>query len=123
MAEGYFNHFLNDEHKVYSAGIEVHGLNPKAVLVMKESELDISHQTSNNVSEFEHITFDYVLTVCDHAKENCPFFPAQVSNLHHNFPDPAKAEGTDEEIMNAFRSCRDEIKAYCENLSTIINRI
>jgi arsenate reductase len=72
--------------------------------------------TSNHVDEYAHIAFDLVLTVCDHASEQCPVFPGAVKRVHHNFPDPAKATGTEEEVMNSFRAVRDEIKAYCKSL-------
>lgn len=113
MAEAYLRNFSAGRLEVYSAGIETHGLNPRAVAVMKEDGMDISGQTSDLVSAFTGTDFDYVITVCDHAREQCPFFPATVQRLHHNFPDPAKATGTEEEIMNAFRKVRDQIKVYC----------
>lgn len=97
---------------MWSAGIETHGVNPKAITVMKEDGIDISHHTSNHVDEYANQKFDYVITVCDNAKENCPYFPATVKNLHHNFPDPAKAKGSEGEIMNEFRRVRNMIKAY-----------
>lgn len=113
MAHGYLKHFGNEKLNVLSAGIETHGLNPKAVKVMAEDGVDISSHTSNNISEYADLEFDYVITVCDNAKENCPYFPAKTRTLHRNFPDPAKATGTKDEIMDAFRSTRDMIKDYC----------
>ena len=112
IAEGYLKKFAGSNAEVYSAGIETHGLNPKAVQVMKEDNVDISAQTSNNVSEYRDINFDYVITVCDNAKESCPVFPSTAKKFHQNFPDPAKAKGTDQEVMSEFRKVRDEIKAY-----------
>lgn len=112
LAEGFLRHFSGNNANIYSAGIEVHGLNPKAVKVMAESGIDISGHTSNHVDEYADIKFDYVLTVCDNAKESCPFFPTQAQKFHYNFPDPAKATGTEEEIMNEFRRVRDMIKTY-----------
>jgi arsenate reductase len=112
IAEGYLHHFLQGKADVYSAGIETHGVNPKAIATMKEDGIDISMHTSNNVSEYASIEFDYVITVCDNAKENCPYFPAQVKMLHQNFPDPAKATGTEEEIKEAFRKVRNMIKDF-----------
>lgn len=117
MAEGYLRHFLKEKADVYSAGIETHGVNPLAIATMKEDGIDISGHTSNNISEYAHVAFDYVITVCDHAKEKCPFFPATVKMLHHNFPDPAKATGTQEEVMNEFRRVRKMIKDYSQNFS------
>jgi arsenate reductase len=116
LAEGYIRHFHGDVTTVYSAGIETHGVNPRAIAVMAEDGIDISMHTSNHVHEYAHIAFDLVLTVCDHASEQCPVFPGAVKRVHHNFPDPAKARGTEEEIMFAFRTVRDEIKAFCKSL-------
>ena len=98
---------------VKSAGIEAHGLNPRAVEVMKEVGIDISDYTSNTIEEYSNEAFDYVLTVCDNAKERCPFFPAKSKLIHQNFPDPAAAKGTENEILGAFRSTRDQIESYC----------
>lgn len=112
IMQAYLNHFGKDKLEAYSAGIETHGVNPKAIQVLAEDGLDISHHTSNHVDEYREIDFDYVLTVCDHAKENCPWFPSNAKQVHKSFVDPAKATGTDEEILDAFRTVRDEIKAY-----------
>ena len=114
MAEGYLRHFAIDKTTIYSAGIETHGVNPKAIQVMKEDGIDISTHTSNNVNEYSHIVFDYIITVCDNANENCPFFPSKAKRFHRNFPDPAKTKGSEEEILNSFRKVRDEIKTYSE---------
>jgi arsenate reductase len=113
MAEGYLRHFAGDQAEVYSAGVETHGLNPGAVATMKEDGIDISGHTSNNVAEYTGIDFDFVITVCDHAKERCPVFPSTAKKFHYNFPDPAKATGTDLQIRQAFRETRDMIKEYC----------
>lgn len=115
IAEGYLRHFAQNQAQIYSAGVETHGVNPQAVAVMKEDGVDISHHTSNNINEYYNIDFDFVITVCDNAKERCPNFPTKAVKLHQNFPDPAKATGTDEEIMIEFRRVRDMIKEYCEN--------
>lgn len=112
IAEGYLRHFSNGMAEIYSAGVETHGVNPKAIQVMKEDGIDISDHTSNNIDEYYNIDFDFVITVCDNAKENCPFFPTKASKFHHNFPDPAKAIGSNDEIMDEFRSVRDVIKHY-----------
>ena len=113
MSEGYLRHFAGDKANVYSAGIAVHGLNPKAVAVMKEDGIDISAHTSNHIDEYGDIEFDVVITVCDHAQETCPVYPATKMKLHHNFPDPAKASGTPEEIMEQFRHAGRLIREYC----------
>lgn len=112
IAEGYLRHFVNSKADVYSAGIETHGVNPRAIATMKEDGIDISKHTSNNVNEYANMEFDFVITVCDNAKENCPYFPAKIKMFHNNFPDPAKAKGTETEIMNEFRKVREMIKDY-----------
>ncbi len=112
LAEGYLRHFAGNKAQVYSAGIETHGVNPQAVATMKEDGIDISSHTSNHISEYQDIEFDYLITVCDHAKENCPYFATQAKRFHFNFPDPAKATGTPEEINAQFSSVRTLIKAY-----------
>jgi len=115
IAEGYLRHFANNKANVYSAGIETHGVNPKAIQIMAEDSVDISKHTSNNINEYMDIAFDFVITVCDNAKENCPYFPTKAQRFHQNFPDPAKATGDLNEVMNEFRSVRDMIKAYSES--------
>ncbi len=115
MAHGYFNQLASDKATVYSAGIETHGLNPGAVAIMKADDIDITHHTSNHVDEYIEVDFDYILTVCDHANENCPYIPNKnATRLHHNFFDPSKVEGTDDEKYNAFLKARNEIKRYVE---------
>lgn len=113
IAEGYLRYFANDKADVYSAGVETHGVNLKAIAIMKEDNIDISNHTSNNIDEYYHIDFDFVITVCDNAKERCPFFPTKAKKYHHNFPDPAKATGTESEITAEFRKVRDQIREYC----------
>lgn len=115
MAEGYLQHFAGSRAKVYSAGVETHGVNPKAIAIMAEDGIDISHHTSNNVNEYLRIDFDFVITVCDNAKERCPAFPGRAARFHENFPDPAKATGTPEEVMAAFRNVREQIKRYAQD--------
>ncbi len=115
IAEGYFRHFASDQLNVYSAGIETHGVNSGAIKVMDEDGIDISAHTSNNIEEYLDIDFDHIVTVCDHAKENCPYIPGTGERSHYNFPDPAKATGTEEEILSSFRSTRDMIKEYAQN--------
>jgi arsenate reductase (thioredoxin) len=112
IAHGYLNYFGNKELDVYSAGVDTQGVNPRAIAVMKEDGVDISHHTSNHVNEYTNVEFDFVITVCDNARENCPYFPARIKNLHYDFPDPAQAKGSEEEIMNQFRMVRDMIRKY-----------
>lgn len=116
LAEGYLRYFHGDNANVYSAGVETHGVNPRAVATMKEDGIDISAHTSNHVDEYLDIPFDLILTVCDHASERCPIFPSNAKRIHHNFSDPAKATGSEEEIMTEFRKVREEIKAFCKVL-------
>ena len=113
IAEGYLRYSANGKADIFSAGIETHGVNPKAIAVMQEDGINISSQTSNKTEEYQNIDFDFVITVCDNAKEHCPHFTSNAKKLHYNFPDPAKAIGTDEEIMAEFRKVRDQIKQYC----------
>ncbi len=116
MAHGYFEFFASPTNlKVYSAGITTHGVNPKAIASMQEDGVDISGHTSNNVAEYESINFDYVLTVCDNANENCPVWVGKSEKFHHNFPDPPKFQGTEEEIKEEFARVRDMIKEYVWN--------
>lgn len=117
MAEGYLKYFAGDKAHIYSAGIETHGLNLNAVATMKEDGIDISTHTSNHVDEYAHINFDFVITVCDHANEKCPVFPSTAVKLHHNFPDPAKANGDPQQIKKSFEHTRDLIKEYCHLFS------
>lgn len=118
LAHGYLQHFAGDRINVYSAGLETHGVNPRAIATMRDDGIDISGHTSNNLTEYLQIPFDYIITVCDHASEHCPFFPGNAKRLHHNFTDPAKATGTEEEIMAVFARVRDEVKAYCQAFVT-----
>lgn len=106
--------FGGDNVDVYSAGVETHGVNPKAIETMKQDGVDISTHTSNNVLEYQGIDFDFVITVCDNAKERCPYFPSNAQKFHHNFPDPSKSTGTENEIMIEFSKVRDIIKLYCK---------
>ncbi len=115
IAEGYLRHFAGDKAEIYSAGVETHGVNPKAIATMEADGIDISGHTSNNVAEYNNIDFDYVITVCDNAKERCPFFPNNAVKFHYNFPDPAKLQGTEEETMQEFARVRDMIKDYAKN--------
>lgn len=115
LAEGYLRHFAKDKAEIYSAGVETHGVNPRAIATMKEDGIDISGHTSNNMEEYRDIDFDYVITVCDNAKERCPYFPNKALKFHHNFPDPAKATGSEEAIMEQFRQVREQIKQYCSD--------
>ena len=119
MAEGLCRHFCSDVIEPYSAGIETHGLNPLAVKVMQEIGIDISGHHSKTVEDLGNAEFDYVVTVCGHAHETCPFFPAKTRVIHQGFDDPPKlAAGakTEDEALSHYRRVRDEIQAYIETL-------
>jgi arsenate reductase len=115
MAEGFLRALGGERYEVKSAGLEAHGLNPRAVQVMKEAGVDISGHTSD-VIDLELLNrADYVITLCGHADEHCPHIPNKNTvKWHWGFPDPAKATGTEEEVMASFRSVRDEIKQRIE---------
>ncbi|MFM9985021.1 MAG: arsenate reductase ArsC [Flavobacteriales bacterium] len=113
MAEGYLRLFAGEKARIWSAGVETHGVNPRAIAIMQEDGVDISNHTSNHIDEYRHIDFDYVITVCDNARERCPWFPSKAQKFHENFPDPAKATGTEEEVLMQFRNTRDLIRNWC----------
>ncbi|MGI9551337.1 MAG: arsenate reductase ArsC [Aurantibacter sp.] len=115
MAHGYLENLQDRLSNIYSAGIETHGLNPGAVSIMAEDGIDITSHTSNHVDEYTDIEWDYVITVCDHAKENCPYIPSKnAKRIHHNFFDPSKVIGTDAEKHSAFLRARNEIRDFCK---------
>lgn len=109
MAEGFFKHYKKD-WEIYSAGISPKGLNPIAIDVMLEKGIDISNQTSDGINKYINSKFDYVITVCDRAKESCPIFPNAKTNLHWGFTDPADAVGTSKEKITKFREVRNQIE-------------
>jgi arsenate reductase len=111
MAEGIVNHFLGDRLAAFSAGTMATFVNPRAIAVLGEMGVDISGHRSKSLAEFENESFDYVITLCGSANENCPLFFGGVERIHIGFDDPAGANGSEEEIMNEFRRVRDEIKA------------
>lgn len=115
MAEGWTRNLKGETIEAYSAGIETHGLNPLAVKVMAEAGVDISHHQSKQIQDLGGIPFDYVITVCGHADENCPLFPGKTKVIHHGFDDPptlAKECKTEEEALVLYRRVRDEIRDY-----------
>ena len=119
MAEGWTRALKSDKIEVFSAGIETHGLNPNAVEVMKEAGVDISDHKSQNINEFKDYDFDYVITVCGHAHETCPFFPGNSKVIHKGFDDPPKlalGAKTEEEKLVFYRRVRDEIKDFVSGL-------
>jgi arsenate reductase (thioredoxin) len=119
MAEGWARHLKGDVLEPYSAGVEVHGLNPLAVKVMAEAGVDISRHRSKHVQEVINIPFDYVITVCDNANETCPVFPGNAKRRHVGFDDPprlVKSLVSKEEIIEVYRRVRDEIRQFVETL-------
>ena len=115
MAETWIRYYAGDEANVYSAGIVAHGLNSYAVKVMKDSVIDISGHKSKTIDDLPDIDFDFIITVCDNAKEKCPYIPGNALRLHKSFPDPAGFSGTEEEILKVFSELRDQIEDYCFN--------
>ena len=119
MAEGWARHLKGDQIEAYSAGIETHGLNPRAVQVMAEAGVDISGHRSKHVEELRDVEFDCVVTVCGHANEHCPVFPGKARVIHVGFDDPPKLAAdaaTEEERLAPYRRVRDEIRAFVEAL-------
>ncbi|MCS7202360.1 MAG: arsenate reductase ArsC [Dictyoglomus sp.] len=114
MAEGLMNALYKDKFLAFSAGTDPKGVNPLAIEVMKEIGIDISHHRSKSIEEFRGESFDYVVTVCDSAKEKCPFFPGGKKYIHKGFMDPSSFEGSYEEKLEIFRKVRDEIKKWLE---------
>ena len=117
IAQGWLNYFTySSKIQIYSAGIEAHGLNKMAIETMSEIGIDISHQKSNLISDYDKIQFDFIITVCDNAKENCPVFHSKNSKkIHQNFSDPSKIKGDFNKIKNSFKKTRDEIRDFCKN--------
>lgn len=115
MAHGYLEFFAKSRLKIFSAGIEVHGVNQTAIKIMEEDKIDISNYSSNHVDEYLHIDFDYIITVCDHAKESCPLFDVNDAiKIHKNFFDPSKSDHKSKLFFENFRIVRDDIKKYCK---------
>ena len=116
MAEGLLRHEFGDLYEVSSAGTNPRQVRPEAIAVMRELGIDISHHRSKHVDEFIGQDFDYVLTVCDNAKESCPVFPGKTETFHHNFEDPAAFHGSEDGRLAFFRRIRDEIRQYLRNV-------
>lgn len=114
MAEGLLRHSHGKDYEVFSAGTRATAVHPFAIKVMKEVGIDISRARSKETTEFRDKKFDIVITVCDSARESCPFFPASSRNLHAGFEDPADIEGPDEAGLQKFRQVRDEIKSWID---------
>lgn len=127
MAEGWANSLKGDVLKAYSAGVEPHGMNARAIAVMAEAGVDISGHTSKHVDDLKNVSFDWVVTVCDHANETCPILPGKVKKVHVGFEDPpllAKDAKSEEEALSHYRRVRDEIKEFVLTLPdalTVLN--
>jgi len=115
MAEGLLKHITSSEYEINSAGTKPSIVRPEAIKALAEIGIDISKNRSKSVDEFTNEEINYVLTVCDNANENCPYFPAKTKLIHHSFEDPAEIQGDEEMRLNAFRKIRDEIKEYFES--------
>jgi arsenate reductase len=116
MAEGWARHLKSDVIDAYSAGVWPVGVSSRAIQVMTEAGVDISHQISKHVDDFLAIDFDYVITLCDNARQSCPIFTGHAKMVHKPFEDPTFVAGSTEEIMRAFRRTRDQIRAFVETL-------
>lgn len=115
MAEGLLKHITKNVYEINSGGTKPSIVRSEAIKVLAEINIDISNNRSKSVDEFANEDIDYVLTVCDNAKENCPYFPAKTKLIHHSFEDPAEVEGVEAVRLSAFRKVRDEIREYFEN--------
>jgi arsenate reductase (thioredoxin) len=125
MAEGWARALKDNEIEAYSAGVDPHGINPRAVRAMREAGVDISSHHSKHTDELQHVAFDYVVTVCDHAHESCPIYSGKTKVVHVGFDDPpalAKDARTDDEAMPHYRRVRDEIKAFIQRLPQSLER-
>lgn len=126
MAEGWARHLKGKLIEAFSAGIEPHGLDPLAVKVMAESEVDISGHRSKAIDELPNLSFDYVITLCDDARESCPLFPGHVKVIHAAFQDPpheARNAGSEEEKLVHYRRVRDDIRTFVETLPEALERL
>ena len=125
MAEGWARELRGEEIEAYSAGVEPHELNQRAVAVMKEVGVNIAHQQSKHVDSVKDVDFDYVITVCDRANQSCPTFPAKTRVVHVGFEDPpvlARAAKTEDEALSHYRRVRDEIRDFVKNLESVVER-
>ncbi len=112
IAEGFLKYYTNDNYVIYNAGIIAAGVNSKAIKIMKEIGIDISNHTSNLVDEYSEINFDYIITVCDNAREFCPYIKGNGKRFYHNFPDPTFSIGTPKQVLDNFRKVRKMIRNY-----------
>lgn len=123
MAEGWARYLKSHIADIFSAGIIAKGIDPRAVKIMAEAGIDISGQKSKTIDELESMNYDYVITLCGHAEENCPYFPGNAKRLHFGFDDPPKLaehEISEEDALKHYRRVRDEIKAFVEKIPDIL---
>lgn len=123
MAEGWARHLKSETIEAWSAGIEIHGMNPNAIKIMAEAGVDISHHHSKHIDEVRNIPFHWVITVCDNANESCPIFPGKVKRFHVSFDDPprlAKNAKSEDEALTHYRRVRDEIRAFVQSLPEVL---
>ena len=119
IAQGFFEKYAKDKLKVYSAGIEALGISPMAIQFMSDVDIDISNFTSNHINEYKDIKFDFIITLCDHARENCPWLPSDAKRFHRNFTDPSKIDGVNDKVIAAFEETRDAIEMYAREMVEI----
>ena len=122
MAQGWAEQLLAEKMAAFSAGIETHGLNPRAVQAMARADVDISGQHSKHLDELKGIDFDYVITLCDHAEKHCPTFGGKARVIHVGFEDPAKAQGSVEEILAVFDRVCEQIRVFVEDLPSFLQK-
>ena len=115
MAEGWLKSMLGNMAEIYSAGLEAHGINPYMKKAMEEVGIDVSGHTSNLMSDYKEFYFDYVITVCNHARDNCPYFKNTSKTISYSFDDPADANGTYEEQLRVYKKVRDQIRQFCSD--------
>jgi len=121
MAEGLLRHDAGDRFEVESAGMKPGSVRPEAIAVMREADIDITDHCSKHVDEFARQQLDYVITVCDNARESCPVFFGKAQQLHHDFEDPAAVTGSEEQRLAVFRRVRDELRCYLRNFTHSIS--
>lgn len=123
IAEGWARYLKSDVIEAFSAGISPGRMNEMAIQMMAEAGVDISSQFSKHVDDLSSVDFDYVVTVCDNAKEHCPIFPSTAKRVHRSFPDPSFLSGTPQEIVTAFRKTRDDIRAFVEGMPESLGKL
>lgn len=122
MAEAWAKHFFSDRYEIYSAGTAPKGIHPLTLKVMEEVGIDVTNQRSKHLDELKNIEFDFVITLCDDAKESCPVYPKKTRVIHKSFPDPVLLGKSSGEQLKAFRDVRDRIKAFVRELEKVIEQ-